>query len=325
LAFDYTPTNVTASAYTGDVPKAATTVNCNLTYTTPGTAGASTWCGGTGPFVVSQVTQTGGPNVDVLVFNGLTIASGATLTLRGTHPVILIVYGNVTIAGTIDASASGTTPGAGGNDSSHCGTAPQDSQDAQWGGGGGGGRAVAGGKGNQGNTATSSFDNGGTASGNSNASPLLGGCSGEIGGNLCNGTNCQQCLTAGNNCEPPGAGGGGVQVSAAGTVSVTGKILSSGSAGTSGGTSQIGGGGGGSAGDIVLEGTSVTAGGTLAANGGSGGVGGAGGNTGGTAGSAGTSNGTSTTAPGNGGGGSGGNQGGGGGGGAYGYVVIDVR
>jgi hypothetical protein len=325
VPFGYTPSNFTANTYANEVPKAGTTVNCNLTYTSPGTAGASTWCGGTGPYVVVNVAQSGGPNVDVLVFNSLTVQSGFTLSLRGTRPVILAVYGFVTIAGTVDASASGATPGAGGNNATYCGTAPQDSQDAQWGGGGGGGRAVAGGKGNQGNAATASFDTGGTASGNATASPLLGGCSGEIGGNLCNGVNCQQCLTAGNNCEPPGGGGGGVQISSSSTVSVTGTVAANGSAGTTGGTSQIGGGGGGSGGDILLEGTAVTVSGTLSVNGGAGGSGGTGGNVGGTAGSAGTSNGTTSVAPGNGTGGSGGNQGGGGGGGAYGFAVIGVR
>jgi hypothetical protein len=325
VPYAYAPSNFTATTYTDDVPSAATTVNCNVTYTSPGTAGPSTWCGGTGPYVVPNVAQVGGPSVDILLFNSLTVSAGFAVTLRGTLPVIFAVYGDATIGGTITASASGSTPGAGGNIAAYCGTAPQDSQDAQWGGGGGGGRAVPGGKGNEGNVMTGGFDNGGAASGTSGAVPLVGGCSGEIGGNLCNGANCQQCQVAGNACEPPGAGGGGVQISAAGTVSVAGLVAANGSGGTSGGMGQNGGGGGGSAGDVLLEGNAVTVGGSLSANGGPGGAGGTNGGTGGTAGTAGMNDGTTKVAPGNGTGGSGANQGGGGGGGAYGYVVIGVR
>jgi hypothetical protein len=324
LPFGYAPSNFTATTYVGNVPATGTTVNCNMTYTSPGASGVSTWCGGTGPYVVPNVAQSGGPKVDVLVFNSLTVASGFTLTVTGANPVVFAVYGDASISGTINASASGSKPGAGGNNATYCGTAPQDSLDAQFGGGGGGGRAVAGGKGDQGNQATGSFDNGGTASGNSTAVPLLGGCSGEIGGNLCNLTNCTQCQMNGNNCEPPGAGGGGVQISAAGTVTVTGAIQTNGSGGTSGGAGQNGGGGGGSAGDILLEGTTVTHAGTLSANGGSGGSGGTNGGTGGSAGPAGTNDGSAQAAPGNGGGASSAGRGGGGGGGSYGFVVINA-
>jgi len=42
---------------------------------------------------------------------GLTIEAGDTLTLTGSNPVILAVYGAATIAGVIDASAQGGTPG----------------------------------------------------------------------------------------------------------------------------------------------------------------------------------------------------------------------
>ena len=235
--FGYAPSNFTATTYAGHVPGTGTTVNCNVTYTSPGTAGPSTWCGGTGPYVVPNVAQAGGPNVDVLVFNSLTVASSFTVTLTGSNPVIFAVFGNASIDGTINAGTSGTKAGAGGNNATYCTPAPQDSQNAQWGGGGGGGRALAGGKGNQGNQASGGFDNGGAASGNANAVPLLGGCSGEIGGNVC-GRTLPQCAMPGNACEPPGAGGGGVQISAAGTVSVAGAIVSNGNGGTSGGACQ---------------------------------------------------------------------------------------
>ena len=325
-AFGYAPSNFTASQYAGDVPGAGTTVNCDMTYVSPGAAGASTWCGAAGPYVVPNVAQSAGPDVDILVFSGLTIGSGFTLTLTGTNPVIFAVYGDATISGTINASADGATPGAGGNKATYCGTAAQDSQNLQFGGGGGGGRAVAGGNGDQGGGFTNQDDTGGAASGSSAATPLVGGCSGEIGGNQSsnglNDGNCQVCQQNGNNCEPPGAGGGGVQISAAGVVDVTGTIETNGGAGTSGGTTPNGGGGGGSAGDILLEGTTVVQDGTLSANGGAGGVGGSNGNTGGPAGAGGTNNGTSQAEPESGGGGSGTLQGGGGGGGSYGYVVI---
>jgi len=263
--FGYAPANFAPGSYTGDVPAAGTTVSCNVTYTSPGTAGASTWCGGTGPYVIPNVAQSGGPNVDVLVFNSLSVSAGVTLTLTGTNPIILAVYGAASISGTVNASASGTAaPGAGGDNAGYCGTGGTETADSLGGvrGGGGGGRAVAGGTG-AGN-ANVNLVAGGTASGSSGASPLLGGCAGGQGGE-------------GGTGAAAGLGGGAVQISAAVslTISAGAAIETNGGAGAAGGGGAGGGGGGGSAGDILLQAPTVTQNGMLSANGGAGGAGGA--------------------------------------------------
>jgi hypothetical protein len=83
-----------------------------------------------------------------------------------------------------------------------------------------------------------------------------------------------------------------VQISAAGALSVTGTIKTN--AGTVAASGNFSGGGGGSGGDILLEGVGVTHSGTLSANGAAGGAGQGGS---GTACSGGTNNGTTQVAP----------------------------
>jgi hypothetical protein len=327
--FGYSPSNFVPAAYASDVPPAGTTVDCNMTYTSPGMPGPATWCGGRGPYVIPNVSQPGGPNVDILVFASLAIASGNTLKLQGSNPVILAVYGDATVAGTIDASGgsgsqgptgSGTgnpgTPGAGGN--WNCATSTGATPPfARPGGGGGGMASIGGAGGNTGDPAGA----GGAARGTTIAVPLLGGCP---GGN--SGTECQ---------SSGGAGGGAVQLSAAGALVLTGGINASGGAGGAGrqeGTgsgechqgvgSYTGGAGGGSAGDILLEGMGVS-GGTLTATGGAGGANGNGGGSG--SGGTATVKGVAGTSPTAGNNGGDNNNGGGGGGGAGGYVMVNAH
>jgi hypothetical protein len=321
--FEYTPSNFTPTSYT---PPAGATTDCNATYNSTSHTFTTGTCAGTAPTIHSGVTQSGGPTVDVLVFSSLTIASTSTLTLVGGNPVILAVYGTATINGTINASASATAPGAGGDNATYC-NAPQTSQnqydffcaaERYYGGGGGGGRDSAGGTGNGGGILPTETSNGGASDGNSSASPLLGGCVGAING------------TGGS---AGGFGGGGVQISAATSVIVTGTITANGSAGANA-ADYAGGGGGGSGGDILLEGASVTTG-TLSSNGGNGGTGGAGssGATGGAGGTGATNNGsTQSTSNINGGSPSGGSlgalctlPGGGGGGGGYGFITTKTH
>ena len=299
--FGYTPSNFTPSTYVSDVPSAGTTVDCNMTYTSPGTAGASTWCGGTGPYIIPNVTQTTGPKADILVFSSLTISSGFTLTLMGTNPVIFAVYGNATISGTINASASGVTPGPGGNNSS-CVAAKVGAGGNNGASGGGGGTGACGGQ---------SCNNPYTIAGGGVSSTVLtGGCAGGVG---------EASFPNSTPTNPAGAGGGAVQIAASGTITGTGSITANGSAGTAGGTGQFGkgGGGGGSGGYVLLQGTQTTSPSiTLAANGGAGGA------ATGAGGTAGTNNGTTQVTPGNATLEHNINDDGGGGGGAYGYVVV---
>jgi hypothetical protein len=60
-AFTYTPSNFNPATYASNVPTTETNMNCNVSYTSPGTAGLSKWCGGTGPYVVPNVALPGAP------------------------------------------------------------------------------------------------------------------------------------------------------------------------------------------------------------------------------------------------------------------------
>ena len=159
------------------------------------------------------LTQSGGPSIDVLAFDGLTIAAGVTMNLTGSNAVMIVVFGDATVSGSIHAdgamgtsnSSTGGASGPGGN--YNCGSdtggngmgaagtcsSPFNSDPCRNAGGGGGGASTKGGAGNAGLGGT-----GGTA-GNSRANaslvPLYGGCP---GGN-----------SAGYACTTSGGGGGG--------------------------------------------------------------------------------------------------------------------
>jgi hypothetical protein len=259
--FPYTQSNFNPTAINFSAAP-STTLNCGTTTintsNTPATFG--NWCG-TQPVPIVQA-QSGGPDVVIVPLFALTIASGATLRVTGSRPLILAVRGNVSIVGTIDASASGSTPGAGGNWSCGGSNGGSGSGSANFGagagGGGGAGFGTAGGVGGQGNHDNNTGSAGGSR-GNANMTPLFGGCSGGSGGG---------CSNAG------GAGGGAIQISASGSLTVSGSIKVNGGVGADGCSTEGGGAGGGSGGAILLEGAARdTSAATLNANGGSGGDG----------------------------------------------------
>jgi hypothetical protein len=242
-----------------------TTLNCGTTTINSANASPfSNWCGTAPSFVIQA--QSGGPNIMVIALKGLTVSSGATLRLIGDKPVVFAVRGNVTVAGTIDANASGNTPGAGGNVS--CGSSAggngtgDDGLGDGGGGGGGGALGTAGGRGGQGDEEGNNGNNyglGGTARGSVNVTPLYGGCGGGSGGG---------CSSV------PGAGGGAVQITASGTMNITGTIRAIGGNGATGCGTEGGGAGGGSGGAILLEApTRNTSSATISASGGDGGDG----------------------------------------------------
>ena len=257
--FTHSNFNTTAINYS---TTPVTTLNCGTTIintsTTPATF--TNWCG-TLPTPIVQ-TQNGGPDVVVIPLKGLTVSSGNTLKLIGTRPVIFAVRGNVTVDGTLDASASGTTPGAGGQWScgSSAGVTGTGSASFGLGGGGGGGGAFGtngglGGKGDNSNNMGAA----GVARGNVDMLPLYGGCGGGNGGG---------CGAA------AGAAGGAVQITASGIIDINGTIRANGAPGATGCSTEGGGAGGGSGGAILLEAaTRDTAGATITANGGNGGDG----------------------------------------------------
>ncbi len=221
----------------------------------------------TGISAISIIKQ-GATNTEAMLFtlDAFTVQPGGSVHFEGNLPVIMAVLGNVSIAGAIDVSATATGPGAGGR--LRCGA--QTAGDAVGGGpnysgGGGAGYGGAGEAGGFGALDAGLPGDGGLANGSSALTVLRGGCPGGDG---------QGLNTVG---EGQGAyAAGAIQISAAGTLSVAGRVSASGGGGN-GGSVNGGGGGGSSGGGVLLEGNLVTMGMTaaLTANGGSGGCGGA--------------------------------------------------
>jgi hypothetical protein len=299
-AFPYVPSNFNpaSAALNPGATNATTSFDCTTT-TFNSTTGQFTFVGTCPGFVAPTpvaITQSGGPDAVVLAFQDIVIPSGSTFKVEGNKPVIIAVYGDATITGTLSASASGATAGAGGSQlcTGASGTNGGDDTNSDEGasGAGGGAFATAGANGGDGRNNTNGV--GGAAIGNDTLIPLRGGCPGGSGGKG----------TSGSTAPAGGAGGGGVQLSVAGTLSVTGVIAAAGGGGQKGTSEEDGGGGGGSGGGILLEGDSVSiaTGAWVTANGGGGGAGNPHNGTGSTAGANG---GASTTAQATGGTGSG--------------------
>jgi hypothetical protein len=265
VEFPFEPTNFDPAIHEPAVSmQSNVTLDCGTSTFDSSTLAFGSWCKQFQPTPVIAPQQEG-PEIVILPVASLTIASGSTLRLTGSRPILFAVFGDALVAGTIDASATGTTPGAGGNWS--CGASQ--GADGTGGtdrlvgasGGGGGGFATAGGK-----SGTADTDGkqkpgaiGGVVRGTSSLSPLIGGCAGGKAG---------ECAT------PGGAGGGAIQISVASVLTITGAVRATGGAGTTpcGADDEGGGTGGGSGGAILLEGSSVlTTGATLEVSGGDGG------------------------------------------------------
>jgi len=219
------------------------------------------WCGAEP--VVTVVGQSDDSELVVLAMTSLSVEAGSTLRLVGDRPVALVVLGDASVAGTIDASANGVTPGGGGLVSCANGaSAGTNETTGSAGGGSGGGFGTVGGAGGSGYS-DSVHVSGGTVAGGSTLSPLRGGCPGGAGG---------KSTSTGATGGAGGGGGGAFQLTVAGELAVTGELLASGGGGRAGAKSRDGGGGGGSGGAILLEAGSydLDAAAVIAANGGSG-------------------------------------------------------
>jgi hypothetical protein len=202
------------------------------------------------------VPQMAGPELCVLPLGTLTVRAGGSLFAEGQRPLVLLASGDVEIAGTLDVSAEGATPGPGGglggagSRVDGTGTSPGiggvhiDTFDD--GGGGGGGLCGAGGAGGAGGTAAGGAGGAGVMT---ELSPLVGGSGGGRGRGL---TTSMTVLSG-----PGGAGGGALQITTLGTLRVSGEILAGGGGGGGGRTGGSGnwgsGGGGGSGGAVLLE------------------------------------------------------------------------
>lgn len=282
LGFPYVPSNFdpgqiapTLVLADGGLP-GSVTLNCAAWFNS--TDAGINWCSGQPLPSVTAITQTDGTTPAVVLgMTGLTVNNGS-LQVFGSRPVILAVWGdvNVTNNGTISArSVSGADAGAGAMAAGSCGaqdgnvasgTVGAGAGGGSYGTAGGNGGDLTGGGGAQGG-------NGGGSNGNASITPLRGGCAGGVGGTA-NGTNAGGAA---------GLGGGAVQISVAGLLTVDGTVTASGagakgglrdqSGGTEGGN---GGGGGGSGGAVLLEAnhTLISSTAKLSANGGGGGQGG---------------------------------------------------
>ncbi len=191
----------------------------------------------------------------VVAASHLTIEAGASVSVTGDRPLVLLGTASIDIAGTLDvASHRGGSRGPGANPTD-CPVAPASTAATGGPGGSFGGR---GGKGGD-----SSFLYFGAPSGPTIAPTMLhGGCPGSPGN------------PGGGEA---GAGGGVAYLISAGMISITGTVDASG-AGGGGGVSALGGGGGGggAGGMIGLDAPLVLVGATaqVFANGGGGGEGG---------------------------------------------------
>jgi hypothetical protein len=263
--FAYTPSNFTVGTGAGQANFATAptvSLSCGGTLTFNSTSNSwSSFCSQTQPTPVTK-SQSGGPDLVILPMKSLNLASGTTIKLIGSRPVVFAVEGAVTIAGTIDAMAQSTSVwGAGAEWScgSSTGGAGLGKGSLRGGGGGGGGFGTRGGYGGMDDgKADAAGGGGGVVRGNATLIPLIGGCKGGKG------WECSSTL--------PGGGGGAVQISSGSTINVTGVITVNGSTGQDATCNDSGGEGGGSGGAILLEGYTITAATTvLRANGGNGG------------------------------------------------------
>jgi hypothetical protein len=255
-------------------------------YTLDTETGQVTGPGGTQAPPGGAFPQADGPEALLVSLEALDLPASATLVVTGPRPLILVVHGDVTIAGTLDAAARSDTaivgdnsrPGPGGN-SSACGDGTGVAGGSSTnllgsGGGGGGGGAYGGTGGNGGNGSGNDNGNGGrdgNTGGTGAITPLRGGCAGGPGGD--------DGVVGIDNGGDAGHGGGAVEITALGSITVTGRVLAGGSGGVRGDANTTGGGGGGgSGGALLLDGDQVTvqASAEMCANGGGGGEGGGG-------------------------------------------------
>jgi len=224
--------------------------------------------------VVFEAVEPGGPELAVLRVRSLVV--DGTTVVTGSRPLVIVASGDITISGALDASARRAIPGPGG--------AAPSSGDGQGGDGahtglfrdsGGGGAGFG----------TDGGDGGDARCPNNMCPPLAGGSGGMGGGDLVallrggSGGGVPAMIACGQ--ATAGAGGGAIQLSTPGsiTVLVDGQLLAGGGGGGGGvncmqtGMNWGAGAGGGSGGAIVLQGFMVVVAGTVAANGGAGGSG----------------------------------------------------
>lgn len=230
----------------------------------------------------------GSTDVCVIAAQSLTIASGRTLSAHGDRPLVLLAS-SLVIDGTVDVSSTLGGRRGPASDSASC-AGPGSPAGA-----GGGAGGSFGGAGGDGGDDDDGAQGGNAVAATTNIGTLRGGCPGDGGG--ANG--------------PYGGHSGGAVLLLADTLTISGTINASGSAGNGATQGRRGGDGGSSGGMIAISAVALTvdSNAEIFANGGHGGGGSSGGAPG--------QDGTDPTSPASGGGG--GNAGGNGGDGGAGY------
>jgi hypothetical protein len=197
------------------------------------------------------IHQTAAPDICVVRNKTITIAASATLRATGSRLLALVADDDLSIHGTLDASADFVTPGPGACDRTS-GNGPSST-----GGGGGAGFKTSGGAGGSPTTDGGANNGGPVETDPAQLAVLVPG----------------PCAVAG------GAGGGGVTlVACRGTVTIDGMVDLGGGGGGGGNKvpmtqNIIGAHGGGAGGNLVIQALNIVLTGTLYANGGAGGAG----------------------------------------------------
>lgn len=223
----------------------------------------------------------GGTELGVFAMSRLDVTPAGVLRLQGARAAVFLVETDATIEGTIDGTGGCADPaqrscaGPGGGAGGTLARAATGCSPGQAGtthgpsgadsGGGGGGAGFAGAAGGDATVGSTTYAGGAAAPRcmTSELEPLLGGSGGGGGG---------------KGATPQGAAGGGgggaLQLTAFGSITITGLITMAGAGGEGGGMATNNGGagaGGGGGGSILLEAPTLIVTGTLAANGGGGG------------------------------------------------------
>ena len=259
-AFDFPPTNLEVDTL---VPAASLSIVCDTSFDTGTRLFADPSCAA--GFDAAAVAVELPDGTVALPLAGLTVFSDASLALTGRAPLALVVFGNATVAGALDAGSSSQVRGAGAPDLAECGASAGtrgENDDGGAGGGGGGGFADQGGDGGDGEQAAGGSPGAALATAGL-AAARRGGCSGGGGGDGDGGGGAG------------GLGGGALHLAVSGTLEVSGVISSPGGGGGGGGAD--GGGGGGGAGGLVRVEAGhliLRTGAAITANGGGGGGGG---------------------------------------------------
>ncbi len=257
--FPYTPSNFNPQVATLFIAPPVV-LDCGVSKFDSTTLSFSNWCGQPQP-TPQVIFRAGNSNLVVLAMQSLEVKG--TLQLTGSQPVVLAVYGDATVSGTLSASGSHDTPGAGAPALTCFGGNGGDGSVFSAAGGGGAGFGKSGARGGD---AIGVMSGGHAGSVNGTVPvPLSAGCNGGDGAVALN----LQLAAKG------GGGGGALQLSAAGNLTVSGKVSANGGGGRGATGTAAGGGGGGSGGAIVLEANllTLTSSAQLTAQGGAGGAG----------------------------------------------------